>query len=147
MIGKKYRAQPSTINISNQTETGRWSDITDQKNISKELVSADVFKLWFNHGDKINETDIHGKRKMDKSPSYQYIVVPDISEQKLAETSANNRNIEILSNTMVVVTLPSIYTTKGEGFSCLPNEKGNTTMVIVDLPQGVYLGKSVTVKF
>ncbi|MBL7815741.1 MAG: hypothetical protein JNL70_12075 [Saprospiraceae bacterium] len=201
--------EPSTINISNQTETGRWSDITDQKNISKELVSEDVFKLWFNHGDKINETDIHGKRKMEKFPSYQYIVVPDISEQKLAETSANNRNIEILSNTSdlqgvknsklgivqlafykageveigngqkvkmdsqgmamlkmegnkvkeltvadpsrqlsrVMITLPSIYTKVGEGFICFPNNKDNYTLVIVDLPQGVYLGKSVTIKF
>lgn len=201
--------EPTTINISNQTETGRWSDITDQKNISKELVSEEVFKLWFNHGDKINETDIHGKRKMEKMPSYQYIVVPDISEQKLAETSANNRNIEILSNTSdlqgvkqsklgiiqlafykageveigngqkvkmdsqgmamlkmegnkvkeltvadpsrnlsrILITLPSIYTKTGDGFICFPNNKDNNTMIIVDLPQGVYLGKSVTVKF
>ncbi len=201
--------EPTTINISNQTETGRWSDITDQKNISKELVSEEVFKLWFNHGDKINETDIHGKRKMEKSPSYQYIVVPDISEQKLAETSANNRNIEILSNTSdlqgvknsklgivqlafykageveigngqkvkmdsqgmamlkmegnkvkeltvadpsrqlskILITLPKIYSNIGEGFICFSNNKDNNTMVIVDLPQGVYLGKSVTVKF
>ncbi len=201
--------EPTTINISNQTETGRWSDITDQKNISKELVSEEVFKLWFNHGDKINETDIHGKRKMEKSPGYQYIVVPDISEQKLAETSANNRNIEILSNTSdlqgvknsklgivqlafykageveigngqkvkmdsqgmamlkmegnkvkeltvadpsrqlskILITLPKIYSNIGEGFICFSNNKDNNTMVIVDLPQGVYLGKSVTIKF
>ncbi len=201
--------EPTTINISNQTETGRWSDITDQKNISKELVSEEVFKLWFNHGDKINETDIHGKRKMEKSPSYQYIVVPDISEQKLAETSANNRNIEILSNTSdlqgvknsklgivqlafykageveigngqkvkmdsqgmamlkmegnkvkeltvadpsrqlskILITLPKIYSNIGEGFICFSNNKDNNTLVIVDLPQGVYLGKSVTIKF
>jgi chondroitin AC lyase len=200
--------EPTTINISNQTETGRWSDITDQKNISKELVSEDVFKLWFNHGDKINETDIYGKRKVEQNPSYQYIVVPDISEQKLSETSANNRNIDILSNTpdlqgvkhnklgiiqlafyksgsieignrqkvtldsqgmvmlkmenntikeltvadpsrnlgRLTITLPSIYTKIGDGFICLPNNKNNTTMVIVDLPQGVYLGKSVTIK-
>lgn len=201
--------EPTTINISNQTETGRWSDITDQKNISKELVSEDVFKLWFNHGDKINETDIHGKRKMEKFPSYQYIVVPDISEQKLVETSANNHNIEILSNTSdlqgvknsklgivqlafykageveigngqkikmdsqgmamlkmednnvkeltvadpsrqlskIMITLPSIYTKIGDGFICFWNNKDNYTLVIVDLPQGVYLGKSVTIKF
>ncbi len=200
--------EPTTINISNQTETGRWSDITDQKNISKELVSEEVFKLWFNHGDKINETDIHGKRKMEKSPSYQYIVVPDISEQKLMETSTNNRNIEILSNTSdlqgvkhsklgiiqlafykageveigngqkvkmdsqgmamlkmegnkvkeltvadpsrnlsrVLVTLPSIYTNVGDGFICFPNNKDNNTLLILDLPKGVYLGKSVTIK-
>ena len=201
--------EPTTINISNQTETGRWSDITDQKNISKELVSEEVFKLWFNHGDKINETDIHGKRKMEKFPSYQYIVVPDISEQKLVETSANNHNIEILSNTSdlqgvknsklgivqlafykageveigngqkikmdsqgmamlkmednnvkeltvadpsrqlskIMITLPSIYTKIGDGFICFWNNKDNYTLVIVDLPQGVYLGKSVTIKF
>ena len=201
--------EPTTINISNQTETGRWSDITDQKNISKELVSEEVFKLWFNHGDKINETDIHGKRKLEQGTSYQYIVVPDISEQKLAETSANNRNIEILSNTSdlqgvkqsklgiiqlafykageveigngqkvkmdsqgmamlkmegnkvkeltvadpsrnlsrILITLPSIYTKTGDGFISFPNNKDNNTMVIVDLPQGVYLGKSVTIKF
>jgi hypothetical protein len=47
----------------------------------------------------------------------------------------------------VLVAVPTIYATKGEGFTCLPNEKGNTTMVIVDLSQGVYLRKSVMVKF
>ncbi|MDX2070688.1 MAG: polysaccharide lyase family 8 super-sandwich domain-containing protein [Haliscomenobacter sp.] len=201
--------EPTTINISNQSETGRWSDITDQKNISTELVSEDVFKLWFNHGDKINETDIHGKRKMEKYPEYQYIVVPNVSEQKLAETSVNNRNIEILSNTAdlqgvkhgtlgivqlafykageveiakgqkikmdsqgmvmlkmagdkvkqltvadpsrclgrILITLPGAYTSKSDKFICLPNVKNNTTTVIVDLPQGVYLGKSVMLSF
>ncbi len=94
--------EPTKITISNQTETGRWSDITDQKNISTDLVSTDIFKLYFNHGDKINETDIHGKRKMEQDPSYQYIVVPNITEQKLSETSVNNRNIVILSNTPVI---------------------------------------------
>jgi chondroitin AC lyase len=199
---------PTKVTISNQTETGRWSDITDQKNISKELVSKEVFKLYFNHGDKINETDIHGKRKMEKSPTYEYIVVPNISEKQLEETSTNNRNIEILSNTpdiqgvkqsklgivqlafytageveigngqkvkmdsqgmamlkmagskvkeltvadpsrnlsRILVTIPQIYNTKGEGITCLPNVKNNSTMIIIDLPQGVYLGKSVTVK-
>ncbi|GAB4001971.1 polysaccharide lyase 8 family protein [Spirosoma daeguense] len=79
--------EPTTINLSNQAETGRWSDITDQKNISKELVSEDVFALWFNHGNKPN------------GASYQYIVVPAVSEQQLAETAASNRSIDILSNT------------------------------------------------
>ena len=199
--------EPSTINISNKTETGRWSDITDQKNISKELVSEEVFKLWFNHGDKINETDIHGKRKMEKSPTYSYIIVPDVTVQELKETSINNRSVEILSNTpdlqavkhnnlemiqfafyksgeieiakdqkfkmesqgmamlkmegnklkilsvadpsrnlgKIVVTLPGLYFSKGKNFVCIPNQKNKETMVIVDLPQGVYAGKSVTI--
>ncbi len=188
--------EPTTINLSNQTETGRWSDITDQKNISKELVSEEVFKLWFNHGNS------------PKAASYQYIVVPNVTEQALAATSSNNRNIDILSNTAdlqavthktlgitqlafykageielvkgqkvkmdsqgmamlkmtnnkvqtltvadpsrklsrILLTIPGIYTTKGDGFMCIPNDKDNNTLVIVDLPQGVYLGKSVVVK-
>ncbi|GAA4450865.1 polysaccharide lyase 8 family protein [Nibrella saemangeumensis] len=78
--------QPATVGLSNQTETGRWSDITDQKNISRELVSEEVFALWFNHGNK------------PTGASYQYIVVPDVSEQQLAESASTNRSIEILAN-------------------------------------------------
>ncbi len=195
--------QPTTIHISNQTETGRWSDITDEKNISKELVSEEVFKLYFNHGK--NDS---GNRKFDTESSYQYIVVPDISEQKLMETSINNRSIDILSNTpdlqgvshkklgivqlvfykageveigkgqkvkidsqgmamlkmngnkvveltvadpsrnlhRILLTLPNIYETKANLITCLPNRTSNQTTIIVDLPQGVYLGKSVTIK-
>jgi len=90
---------PTTVTVSNQNETGRWSDITDQKNISKELVNTDVFKLYFDHGNKINNRDIHGKRLVDTFPSYQYIVVPAISEHQLNESSATNRGILVLSNT------------------------------------------------
>ena len=78
--------EPATINLSNQIEQGRWSDITDQKNISREIVSERVFMLWFDHGNR------------PSNASYQYIVVPDVSEQELKETSSNNRNIEIISN-------------------------------------------------
>ena len=74
------------INLSNQVEKGRWSDITDQKNISEEIVSEEVFMLWFNHG---NSPD---------NASYEYIVVPDVSMDELKETAGNNREIEIISN-------------------------------------------------
>lgn len=189
--------EPAEIHLSNQTEHGRWSDITLQKNISEELVSEEVFTLWFDHG-----------RSPDHA-SYQYIVVPDISEQALAETSRDNRGIEILANTpevqavknrelgvcqlafyqagaveisagaivgmssqgmamlemdgdriktltladpsrklsKIMITLPGIYETKGEHFMAIPNAKENETMVIVDLPQGVYTGKSLTIDF
>lgn len=188
--------EPTTVAISNQTQTGRWSDITDQKNISKELVSEEVFMLGFNHGNKPN------------GASYQYIVVPDISEQQLMANSSNNRQIEILANTpdlqavkhnklgiiqmacykagvieiakgikvsmdsqgmamlkmrdtqlqeltvadpsrklnRISLTVPGIYKTKGEGFVTMPNAAQNTTLIIVDLPQGVYAGKSVSIK-
>ena len=189
--------EPTRINLSNQVEQGRWSDITDQKNISKEIVSEDVFMLWFDHG---NSPD---------NASYQYIVVPDVSEQALKETSNNNRNIEILSNTSdlqavksnkldlyqlafykagsieisngstfsmdsqgiamlkmqgnrvekltiadpsrklnrILITVSGIYKTKGDHFFTIPNNAQNTTLIIVDLPQGVYAGKSVVVSF
>lgn len=79
--------EESIIQLSNTTQTGRWSDITDQKNISDELISEDVFLLWLNHG------------KSPQNESYQYIVVPNISEEKLMEKSKTNCNVEILLNT------------------------------------------------
>ncbi|MBD2701955.1 chondroitin lyase [Spirosoma sp. BT702] len=188
--------QPTTINVSNQAETGRWSDITDQKNISNELVSEDVFSLWFNHGNKPN------------GASYQCIVVPAVTEQQVAETAATNRSIDILSNTPdlqvvrhnqlgiiqlafykagainvekgIAVSLDSPgmamlkmnegrlseltlsdpsrklsqisfsvtgkYKAKGENYRTEVDEIKNSTLCIVDLPQGVYAGKSVTIK-
>ncbi|MCU0339801.1 MAG: polysaccharide lyase beta-sandwich domain-containing protein [Spirosomaceae bacterium] len=186
--------QPALIQASNQTETGRWSDITDQKNISKETVSEEVFKLWFDHG------------KKPKNAAYQYIVVPNVTVEQLTKNSG--RNVVILSNTRdlqavkheglgmiqaafyksgevaitksqtlrmdsqgmallktqsgrataltvadpsrklsrISVTLSGIYKTKGQGFVALPNEAQNQTTFLIDLPQGVYLGKSVTIQ-
>lgn len=82
--------EPTTIRLSNQVEQGRWSDITDQKNISEEVISEEVFTLWYDHGNRPNDA------------SYQYIVVPDISEAELVKTSSNNRGIQILANTAEV---------------------------------------------
>ena len=79
--------QPATVHLSNQTEQGRWSDITDEKNVSDELVSKDVFTLWVDHGHQ------------PRHAGYQYIVVPDVSVQELQETVDNNRHIDVLSNT------------------------------------------------
>lgn len=200
--------EPASVHISNQTETGRWSDITDQKNISKEPVNTDIFKLWIDHGDKINERDIHGKLVMEKSPTYAYIVVPNVSVEEIEKTSGSNRGVEVLSNTeelqavkhsvlgqvqmafykageleigkgqkismesqgmallkmkegkvtemsladpsrdlhKMVITVPGIYTTKKEAFITLPNAETNSTTFIVDLPQGVYAGKSVHIE-
>ena len=79
--------KPSTVHLSNRVEEGRWSDITDQKNISEEIVSKEVFTLGFDHGNR------------PSNASYQYIVVPNVSKDALTETSRNNRSVEILSNT------------------------------------------------
>jgi chondroitin AC lyase len=184
------------INLSNQVETGRWSDITDEKNISNELVSEEVYMLWFDHG------------RRPQNASYQYIVVPDVAVQELRETSGNNRNIEIISNTneiqavkndklgicqiafykageveisgglklkmdsqgmamlkmqgnrieqltvsdpsrklsKVMITVSGNYDVQGNNFVTYSNNSQNTTLIIVDLPQGVYAGKSVVIK-
>lgn len=188
--------QPTTVQLSNQTETGSWAAITDQKNISKAPVNEAVFMLWLNHG------------KKPTGASYQYIVVPNVTEQRLNETSASNRSVEILANTSalqavkqtklgmaqlifyqagnldidkgmnvrldspglvmlhmkngrlseltladpsrklsrMLVTVSGMYRSQGETYRTLVDEKQNRTLFIVDLPQDVYLGKSVVVR-
>lgn len=188
--------EPTTINLSNQVEQGRWSDITDQKNISEEIVSDEVFMLWFDHGNR------------PRNAEYQYIVVPDVSVKELSESSSNNRNVEILSNTAdiqavknnklgicqlafykageveisdgfnfrmdsqgmamlkmngnrieeltlsdpsrklsrILITVSGIYNVSGDGFVSFPDNSQDKTYFVVDLPQGVSAGKSVTMK-
>ena len=189
--------ESAKVNVSNQNETGTWASITDQKNISKEPVNEQVFKLWFYHGARPTKA------------GYQYIVVPDVDQAKLMETSQDNRSIKILSNTDTVqavfhgklnmvqaafyqaaalkvsptfslkidsqgmamvkmdgnrikaisvadpsrqlsrisITVSGIYAVKKEGLICLPNNQLQQTILLIDLPQGVYAGKSVNVQF
>ncbi len=188
--------QPATVNLSNQAETGSWAAITDEKNVSKAVISEEVFTLWFDHG------------KKPDGASYQYIVVPDITERALNESSQSNRSIEILANTpalqavkqaklgiaqlafyqagsveiekgvtvrldspglamlkiqkgrlseltladasrkqsRMLLTVSGVYKTRGDNYRTIVDEKQNSTMFVVDLPQGVYLGKSVHLK-
>ena len=188
--------EPFAINVSNQTQTGRWSDITDQKSASDKTISKKVFMLCFDHG-------LH-----PENVSYQYIVVPDITVSELNETGKANCNIEILMNTSdlqavrhnkleisqiafykpgeveisndtkvkmagqgmsmikmnghrikelsvsdpsrklnkIVMTVSGIYDSKGNHYFTIPDKTTNNTLIVIDLPQGVYLGKSVTIK-
>lgn len=183
------------VHLSNQEEKGRWSDITDQKNISQELVTMDVFKLWFDHG------------KSPDSASYAYIVVPNASEQQFLESGKNNRDIEIMANNSrlqgvinrklgicqlvfysagevelsdglklrmdspgmamlklegdkvkeltvsdpsrklgrMMVSLSGFYEATGEHVMSVSDADYEGTLIIVDLPQDVYAGKSVGV--
>lgn len=89
--------EPATVNLSNRAEQGRWSDISATLSASDELVTQDVFLLGINHGNR------------PRNESYQYIVVPGATTEELAATSANNRNIKILSNT------PAIQAVKHNG--------------------------------
>lgn len=186
----------ATVHLSNQEEKGRWSDITDQKNISQEVVSMDVFKLWFDHG------------KSPDSASYEYIVVPDVKQEELQSTAGNNRGIEIIANnpdvqavmstklgigqvafykagmvtlpngvtirmdspgmamlkmkdgriqeltvsdpsrklSRVMVTLSGTYDANGGPARVISDIDEEGTLIVVDLPKGVYAGKSELIK-
>jgi chondroitin AC lyase len=78
--------EPANVHVLNQLQRGRWSDLTLQKNISDQLIAEFVFLMGFNHGNH------------PSNGSYQYIVVPDVSQQDLSRSAGNNRNIDILSN-------------------------------------------------
>ena len=45
----------------------------------------------------------------------------------------------------MVITVPDIYNVSGDNFVAYPNDKQNNTLIVVDLPQGVFAGKSVTI--
>ena len=47
----------------------------------------------------------------------------------------------------VMVTIAGHYDLKGDHFVAIPNKAQNQTLFIVDLPQGVYAGKSQTISF
>lgn len=70
------------VTVSNDMQTGSWRTIN---NSQKGEVKGNVFKLWISHG----QAPVAG--------SYEYIVVPGISDKQVA--SYNNSNVQIISNT------------------------------------------------
>lgn len=78
--------EEGSLHVANKVQEGRWSDITDQKNISDELIKTDVFSAWFDHGER------------PQDQKYAYIVVPNISEDEFVASCENNRSLEILVN-------------------------------------------------
>jgi len=88
--------EPATVNIKNNEATGSWWLINKQTDSPKEEVKSDVFKLWLDHGE----------RPSDKT--YEYIVVPATSTEKLKQKSSK-KNITIISNT------PEIQAVKHSG--------------------------------
>jgi chondroitin AC lyase len=66
--------------------TGSWYTSNRQTNIPKENVTMDVFKLWIDHGARVN------------GGTYQYIVMPAASKEQV--TAAQQKPaVTILSNT------------------------------------------------
>ncbi len=187
--------EPAAVNLSNRTREGRWSDISADKRASEELVSRDIFLLGIDHG------------MSPEDASYQYIVVPGVTPEQLSVASANNRGIEILSNTpalqavmhkdlgicqiaffeageielahgasvsmyshgmamlkmeenrikeltvsdpsrtlnKISLTVSGVYDSGGENFTTHPNADQNNTEVVINLPDDVYAGSSITI--
>ena len=62
---------------------------------------------------------------------------------KIEELSVSDPSRKLSRITM---TVSGLYNSKGDSFINKPNNSKNNTLVLVDLPQGVYAGKSVTVE-
>ncbi len=77
--------QPAKINLANQAATGSWFSVNRQTGSSKKEISMDVFKLWIDHGSRLN------------GATYQYVVMPGAGREQVAE-SWQNPKIEVLSN-------------------------------------------------
>lgn len=77
--------EPAEVQLKNNAATGSWWDISKQSDSPKDEISMDVFKLWMNHGSRPSDE------------SYQYIVVPATSLEKM-EQNSSKKNIVILAN-------------------------------------------------
>jgi chondroitin AC lyase len=77
---------PVEVNVSNNTASGKWTDITHQASASTETVKKDLFTLWLNHGQK------------PASAGYAYVVVPGVTPA-IANGYLAKSGVVILSNT------------------------------------------------
>lgn len=74
------------VTVSNQTQSGSWSTIGTG---SATAISADVFKLWLNHG------------ASPTNASYAYIVAPGLTNATQMD-AYNSAAIQVLSNTTAI---------------------------------------------
>ena len=91
----------TTVHLSNQEESGKWTNITKQSRAQKELVSKDVFSLWIDHGVRPqgNTGGFDYTSTIPRDVKYQYMVVPvttveQMSEDRGIEVLVNNRHIQ-----------------------------------------------------
>jgi chondroitin AC lyase len=74
------------VHISNKTESGRWSDITEQKSASRKEIFEDVLKIWFDHGVR------------PENENYAYMVYPSASKGEFQSMYETGNHLKILSN-------------------------------------------------
>jgi len=105
----------ANVNLSNQAQTGSWYKVNHQSDSPKDEISMNVFKLWFDHGTH------------PKDATYEYIVVPATTEQKLTKESqnsgvvvlANTPNLQAVRNTKLNISEAVFYT---EGTIAISNK-------------------------
>ena len=78
--------KPTSVNIKNEEVKGSWWRINRQTDSPKDEIKLDVFKAWFDHGERASEE------------TYEYIVVPATSPEKMKNNTIKE-DIEILVNT------------------------------------------------
>jgi chondroitin AC lyase len=78
--------EPVGASLLNNSQTGSWYSINRQTSSSREEISMDVFKLWLNHGSRL------------QNGAYAYVVVPGISADEMDSYNSNPATV-ILSNT------------------------------------------------
>lgn len=79
-----YFIQDANVDITKETRTGRYEDINSYF-VNDETYEKTYFKMGINHG------------KTADGDSYQYIILPGVSEKELAEFAANN-TIQVVQN-------------------------------------------------
>lgn len=78
--------ETTTVNIKNDKETGSWWRVNEQTDSPKDKISLNIFKAWIDHGVRPSDD------------SYEYIVVPATSIEKLEQNTSKN-NVDVLVNT------------------------------------------------
>ena len=92
--------KPTDIHLSNQEESGYWTDINKQWSSPSNLVKQDVFKLWIDHGTRPQgrQGGLNHASMVAKDVKYQYMVIPSAKIEQMEK----ERGIEILTNSRLV---------------------------------------------
>lgn len=77
--------EPTTVHLSNQAQTGSWSRINRQSNVSLDEIRMDICKLWLDHG------------KSPQNEKYAYIVIPGVEKKSLMKI-LKKTNVETMVN-------------------------------------------------
>jgi chondroitin AC lyase len=88
--------EPTSIQLSNQEESGSWRRITHQSYVSREQVEMDVFKLWIDHGVRPQgrRGGLVNTPMLARDVKYEYMVVPSTEPGQMDI----DRGIKVLFN-------------------------------------------------